>query len=351
MNTLSFLKDHPLEKSLLLGFYGGGNYGDELLMEVLAGLLQKQGIRDVQIAYQHPERYGQFHHDFGYRRVNMHDYKAMLKAILTRKHIIVGGGGLWGMDTNRNILLMSVALMAARWLFGKRVYLLGVGYYNSAPRMGRVGAWCAAKAAHVILARDNETFANFKRLQKRTHKDRDMAWYIDQLDLSPYQKEVAHIEQRLQIQGKTLFISLRRFRDAAGQSLQKAVEQCLANNPKRHIVVALMEPRHVDPEGYRLLRSWQRAYPNIQTIDFAFNPIGLFLFFRKYHDRLVFIGPQFHAILSAYLADIPYLPVAYDNKVHNLLRQIAPHQTPVTIEGLRAMDVQRFIDTTLGETA
>ncbi len=351
MNTLSFLKDQYLERSLLLGFYGGGNYGDELLMEILAGLLRQVGVQEVQIAYQHPERYGQFHHDFGYARVNMHDHRAVLRAMLRNRHIIVGGGGLWGMDTNRNILLMSISLLVARWVLRKKIYLLGVGYYHSAPRMGRIGAWCAAKAAQLILARDHETYTNFKRLQQRTYKDRDMAWYINQLDLSAYEKDMAMIEQRLQIHGKTLFISLRRFRDAAQHNLQKTVESCLSNNPQRHIIVALMEPRHVDPTGYRLLRSWQRMYPHVQIVDFSFNPIALFLFFRKYHDQLVFIGPQFHAILSAHMADIPFMPVAYDNKVHNLLRVIAPHQTPLSVETLRPLDMQRFIDATLGEVA
>jgi len=350
MNTLSFLKKTPLERSLLLGFYGGGNYGDELLMEVLAGLLRQQGVQDVQIAYQQPQHYFQFHHDFGYARINMHDYRALLRAMLRRSHLIVGGGGLWGMDINRNIVLMSVSLLVAR-LLGKRVYLLGVGYYNSTSRVGRLAAWCAAKAARVIIARDSETYTNFKRIQRHTYKDCDMAWYIDQLDLAAYEKDVARIEQRLQIRGKTMFISLRRFRDTTQQSLERTVMSCIAANPTRHIVVALMEPRHVDPEGYRLLKSWQHRYPHIQIIDFAFNPIGLFLFFRKYHDQLVFMGPQFHAILSAHLARIPYLPVAYDNKVRNLLRHIAPEQTPLAVESLRPLDIQRFIDSTMGEAA
>ena len=351
MNTLKFLDTHSLDRALLLGFYGGGNYGDELLMEVLAGLLKQRGVQGVQIAYQNPKHYDQFHHDFGYARINMHDKRALLRAIRRQKCLVVGGGGLWGMDTNANVLLLSIMLLVARFLLFKKVYLLGVGFYHSATRLGRIGAWCAAKAANVIVARDSETYQNFRRLNRHTTRDRDMAWHIDALDMSTYDKEVRLLEQRLTVKGKTLFISLRRFRDTSQQNLEKAVESCLQANPQRNIIVALMERRDIDPAGYQLLRKWQRSYPNVQITDFAFNPVALLLFFRKHRDQLVFIGPQFHGILSAHLADVPYLPLAYDNKVHNLLKQIAPEQTPYSVDGLRPLDVQRFIDSILGEAA
>lgn len=343
-SLLHFLNTHSLDNSLLIGFYGGGNYGDELLMEVLAGLLQQQGARGVSIAYQHPELYGRFHHDFGFARVNMHRKWALLRAILGKKSIVVGGGGLWGMDANANILLMSLMLLASRWLLGKKIYLLEVGYYDSAARLGRLGAWCAAKAANAILARDAESYQNFTRWQPNTQQDTDIAWYIDNLDLAAYQPDLAQLEQTLSIQGKTLFITLRRFHTQSANQLTALVQDCLADNTDKPIIIALMEPRHVDPQGYRQLRAWQRQFNNVQIIDYGCNPLAFFLLFRKYHDQLVFIGPQFHGILSAHLTGVPYLPMAYDNKVHNLLATIAPGEVPLTMQTIRASHVQSFID-------
>jgi polysaccharide pyruvyl transferase WcaK-like protein len=339
-----FLQTHSLHQSLLFGFYGGGNYGDELLMEVLAGLLKKQGTKHVSIAYQTPKLYDQFHHDFGYDRVPMHNKLALLKSILRKKTIIVGGGGLWGMDANSNIFLMSVMLFASRWLLGKKVYLLEVGFYNSAGRLGRISAWCAAKAANAILARDKETYENFVRLQPNTWLDADIAWHINKLDLASYKNDLTQLETQLQVTDKTLFITLRRFRSEQQDALRSIVEDCLATNTDKPIIVALMEPRHVDPAGYRQLRSWQRQFPNLQIIDYGCNPLALFLFFRKHRKHLLFIGPQFHGILTAHLNGMPYLPLAYDNKVHNLLRTIAPHMLPISLKKLSAFEMQRFID-------
>ncbi len=180
----------------------------------------------------------------------------------------------------------------------------------------------------------------------------DIAWSIEKLDLAPYVADVARLEERLHIgtAGKTIFITLRRFKDASQNHLANVVNDCLKQNSGKPVIVALMEPQHVDPAGYEQLQAWQKEYPNIQIIDFAFNPLALFLLFRKYHHNLLFIGPQFHAILSAHLTGVPYLPLAYDNKVHNLLRTIAPERTPITVETLRAGHLQKFIDNTYGAT-
>jgi polysaccharide pyruvyl transferase WcaK-like protein len=345
MTITEFLQRHKLNDSLLLGFYGGGNYGDELLMEVLAGLLRKQRTEHVSIAYQHPEKYAAVHHEFGYPRVNIHDKRALLQTIFRKKHIVVGGGGLWGMDANLNVLLMSIMLFGARWLLGKKVHLVAVGYYNSATPLGRLGAWLAAKAATTIIARDQETYDNFTRLSRRTTLDTDIAWYIHELDLDAYKPDAELLDERVAVQGKTLFMTLRRFRGGDQDRLAHVIEDCLESNADKQIIMALMEPRSIDPEGYALLETWQQKYPHIQILDFDFNPLALFLFFRKHNDDLVFIGPQFHAILSAHLTGVPYLPLAYDNKVHNLLHTIAPATSIVTVNSLQSADVQRFIDT------
>jgi polysaccharide pyruvyl transferase WcaK-like protein len=268
----------------------------------------------------------------------------MLKSITKSKAIIVGGGGLWGMDTNRNVVLMSIMLFIARWFLFKKVYLLGIGFYDSAPRMGRIAAWWAGKAANVIIARDIETYANFKSINKHTSRDRDIAWLASKINPADYSQDLIALDSRLHIQGKTIFITLRRFRGSQGLALQSAVEACLSNNKDKPVIVALMEPRANDPEGYAQLEAWQKQYANVQILDLDCNPMSLILLLNKHKDQLMFVGPQFHAILSAHLAGVPYMPIAYDNKVRNLLRQIAPTQKPINIESLRALDIQRFIN-------
>ena len=143
MNIEQILASGNLEKSVLIGYYGGGNYGDELLLEVLAARLRGEGVQNITITYQDLSLYKTYHRDFGYPLIQMGNKVAVLRTIVKNKTIIVGGGGLWGLDVNPNIFLLSLMLFASRWLLGKSVYLLGVGYYNSTNWYGRLSAWVA----------------------------------------------------------------------------------------------------------------------------------------------------------------------------------------------------------------
>lgn len=339
---------YNLEHSLLIGYYGGGNYGDELLLEVLANLLDAHGLRHITITYQNPETYHSFHHDFHYHRINMRDARAMFTAIRSNKNIIIGGGGLWGLDVNPNILRLGFLLLASKWLLGKRIYLLGVGYYNSTSRIGHLGAWLAGKSARHIIARDQETFENFSKVSRHVSVDRDMAWHLPSVELAHYKAEVSMLGQSIPIKQKTVFVSLRRFKGEKGAAYTERVAECIANNQDKHFIVAILEPKEIDPDNYEKLRDWQQCYDNIQIIDFSFNPLALALLFKKHHKQLAVIGPQFHLILTAHLANIPFLPIAYDNKVSQLLNQLGYTDT-IPITNIPEHTIQKFIDNYYGE--
>ena len=328
-----------LEHSLLLGYYGGGNYGDELLLEILANLLASRGIQDATITYQDPKNYTAFHHDFGYKLAHMHDKKALLGAVLKNKTIIVGGGGLWGRDFNFNMLLLSLMLFASRWLLRKKVYLLGVGYYRSTSWLGHFGAFLAGKSANATLARDQETLTNFRKVSKHTFLSRDIAWYVKDVDATAYTKDVAKLDKKLKVRGKTLFFTLRKL-----EGYYSLIGECLAQNQDKPAMAGLLVPRKVRPDGFQLLSGWQLHNKNLQIFDLESNPLGLFYFFRKHRDNLAVIGPQYHIIITAHLSGVPFMPIVYDNKVTELLRQIKDPRDPLPVQELDQKDLQEFID-------
>ncbi|HEY4161169.1 MAG TPA: polysaccharide pyruvyl transferase family protein [Candidatus Saccharimonadales bacterium] len=331
-----------LEKSVLIGYYGGGNYGDELLLEVLANRLKSEGVREATITYQDPSLYATYHHDFGYPRVRMGDKVRLLKTIFTHNNIIIGGGGLWGLDVNPNIVFLSLMLFISRRMLGKKVYLLGVGYYNSTNWYGRLSAWLAGKAATQIVARDQETFDNFRKITTQVGLDADIAWQVSKLDLQQYQDDFKQLDRSLPITSRTLFITLRRFKSSQKSRYTAAVEKYLAVG-QHPVVLAIMEPRTVDPEGYELIRGWQKKYKQVYVVDFSWNPLALFLFFKKYRGNLALIAPQFHAIITAYLNGVPFLPIAYDNKVAELLKQVGQHNV-LNPHTLTQRDIRGFVD-------
>jgi polysaccharide pyruvyl transferase WcaK-like protein len=345
MTIGNVIKTYNLEKSLLIGFYGGGNYGDELLMEILSGLLYRRGVKNVSVAYRELQTFETYHHNFGYKIFNIHHTFNFLKEIINNKNLIIGGGGLWGRDVNSNILFLSILLFLSRWLLGKKVYLLGVGYYNSTNKLGHLSAFFAAHAANLIIGRDTETVNNFSRHSTSVYLDTDIAWYIKDLDVSIYESSVKKLEQKIGLdKHKTIVITLRRFNSGVGSRFEKAIEMLLQQYTHTKIVLLLMEPQALYPQGYELIKHWAAAYPNVTAFDFSFNPLAFFLFFKRNHNRLIFIGPQYHGIISAHLNGVPFLPIAYDNKVTELLRDICPRSGLIAISRITFQDVRQFVD-------
>jgi len=337
----NFFDNHSLEHSVLIGYYGGGNYGDELLLEILANDLHGKGVQDLTIAYQNPEQYQRHHHDFGYQLLPTSNKKQLLQAIRKSHNIIVGGGGLWGLDMNLSVFLFSLLLFIAGRLLGKNVFLLGVGYYNSTSRLGRMAAWLAGKGSAYIIVRDEESLKNFQKITHGVDIDQDLAWRLPKLKLAAYKDDFTALDRQLVVAGKTLFITLRRFRPHQKNTYTRLIETYLANNREKPIIVALMEPRDVDPDSYELVRDWQRQHKNVQVIDFSYNPFALFMFFVRHHKNLAVIAPQFHTILTAHLAKVPFLPLSYDNKVADLLDQLGK-SGHVAINQLQIRHLQAF---------
>ncbi|HSW65578.1 MAG TPA: polysaccharide pyruvyl transferase family protein [Bacillota bacterium] len=356
MKLTTFLHKTNLERSLLIGYYGGGNYGDELLLEVLGNLLTRDGVKQVTIAYQEPASYPTMHHDFGYQIIDIHSKPQLFKAALKNKTILVGGGGLWGVDMNLNTFIMSIFLFACRWLLGKKVYLLGIGYYSSTTRLGRLGAWLAGKSANLILARDAETYANFGGISKHVHLDSDISWYIDGLDLRAYDHDVVQMEKKLKLGSKTLFFAPRRSQAKRQRSdfarFNDLVGECITANQDKRIVLALAESAAKAPELHEWGRELKARHKQLSLLDFAHNPLTLFLFFRKHHDQLALIAPQLHLIITAYLTDTLFVPTVYDNKVSALLTRIGvPQSSQLPLGNLTGAGLQRFIDDYYGGDA
>lgn len=317
------LREVSLDDSFILGYYGGGNFGDELLFEVLQHLFHERDYRRVSFLYQNPEHYSEFHHDLGYDAVDAADKSQMLKTVFSRRKLVIGGGGLWGLDINLNVVLMSALLFFARLLLGKEVYLLGVGYYGSTTKLGHVAAWLAGRAATQVLARDQESYERFSRINRQTYLCDDAAFYVPHLRKKMFVDDIKKLETTLgPIDQPAVLISLRRFKPHQANPYAKAVEQWLVDHPTTPVILALMEPRNADSEGYKKLQKWQSARSYARVVDFSYNPVALYYVLQRHRDQLSYIGPQFHVLLIAHLAGVRLLPLAYDNKVSQLLDKL-----------------------------
>ncbi len=353
MKLTGFLQNTDLNNSLLIGYYGGGNYGDELLLEVLSNMLAQRGVDSLTVTYQRPETYRDMHHDFGFKLIDIYNRAAVIKSALKSKNILIGGGGLWGVDMNFNTLLLSIFLFVSRWALRKKIYLLGVGYYGSTTKTGRLAAWLAGLAANVIIARDDESFANFRRISKRVYQDNDIAWNIPDLDLTLYDEETKQLQERLPVGDKTLMLALRRPQSKRQSHdfgrFNKLIDRLVKSNPGQPVILVMLESEVKDKALYEAARDWRRKHKHLRIIELPYNPLTLFSYIKQNSGRLGLIAPQLHLIMTAHLTGVPFLPITYDNKVSQLLDQIGISKNKrLPLRDVTGYELQEFADNFAG---
>lgn len=332
-----------LDDSFVVGYYGGGNFGDELLFEVLQHLLHARGYQNISFLFQRPEAYRRYHSDLGYKPVDAGKKWAIVRALFGHKRLVVGGGGLWGLDMNFNVVLMSIMLFVARFLLGKEVYMLGVGYYDSTTRFGHFAAWLAGKSANQILARDNETLRNFSRLNPQTYLTDDIAFNLPNIKADVPKELAAFEESTCSVDAPTVMISLRRFKPHQAVTYAETIGRWLNGHPETRVILTIMEPREIDQKSFMQLKQWQRDRGNAVVIDSDYNPLVLYRFFEKYRDKLTYIGPQFHVQLVAHLSGVRFIPFVYDNKVAQLHKKLG-YKNSIPIDKLSTRRIEQFLN-------
>jgi polysaccharide pyruvyl transferase WcaK-like protein len=342
MNLETVFKKENLNKSLIIGWYGGGNFGDELLLAILLNLLKLNDFKDLNYVYLDDKVRDLLSQNYDYAKPVVGKAE-LIRTILKSRNIIIGGGGHWGQDMNKNVLIMTLILFLSHYILRKNVYLLGVGFYNSTNKLGRLSAWFAAKSAKYILARDKESCENFRKYSDSTYLDKDIAFSLPSLfDSLPKSNSEEILSDIKFSNGKSILISLRHMRGDRGNAYVKAVEEFIASNPKVNFILMILEPRDKDTNNYNLVVDISKKYSNVSVTDFNFNPLTFVLYLKKDSEKILMIAPQYHAQLIAHLVGIKHFPIVYDNKVKELLTEFEMYDT-VAIEDVKTEHFQDFL--------
>ena len=123
---------------LLLGYYGFGNLGDELLAEAAVALLCEAGVKRERIAILSASP-ADSEKKLGVRAFDRWKVSAVVKACAKSRTLLLGGGGLFQDSTSLRSCLYYCAVMLAARACGLKIWAEGqsVGPLNS-------------KAAHIV---------------------------------------------------------------------------------------------------------------------------------------------------------------------------------------------------------
>ena len=154
---------------MVIGYYGYGNMGDEMLFEVVTDTLRDLGFEVVALYPRSGERPG-------VRFVKRYDPFAILRELFKSKALVFGGGGIFQDETSFRSMLYYTIVAKLAHLMGKRVILLGSGAGPLRRRMSRIlFRWVVKSGKTVVFPRDPITERYVRILGKKTYTGTDLA--------------------------------------------------------------------------------------------------------------------------------------------------------------------------------
>lgn len=114
-------------KAALLGYYGFGNLGDELLLESCIGILEKQGISREQIIVlsNSPNETSE---SFHVASINRWKIREVIHAFRNSDALVLGGGGLFQDSTSVKSCVWYWGIVRLARLFGCKVIAIGQSF-------------------------------------------------------------------------------------------------------------------------------------------------------------------------------------------------------------------------------
>jgi polysaccharide pyruvyl transferase CsaB len=144
-------------RAALLGYYGFGNLGDELLLESCIGILEKQGIsreKIIVLSNSPNETSESFHVD----SINRWKIREVIHAFRNSDALMLGGGGLFQDSTSVKSCVWYWGIVRLARLFGCKVIALGQSFGPLKSKLSLMLTRNALNSCSVIHVRDEPSY-------------------------------------------------------------------------------------------------------------------------------------------------------------------------------------------------
>jgi polysaccharide pyruvyl transferase CsaB len=155
----------PKQRALLMGYYGVGNLGDEMMLVCLKQWLERQGF-DLTVLSEKPARVVQTHGlpavenspllgEWAWRSGWLKGGALrVVRALASSDVLIVGGGDLIRDDLGWRTFFFTMEKIVAAILMGKKVFLVNMGIGQLSTRYGRALLKWTLRRCQRIIVRD-----------------------------------------------------------------------------------------------------------------------------------------------------------------------------------------------------
>ena len=143
-------------KVAILGYYGFGNLGDELLLSACIDMLTRcgLGLESIAVLSNSPDETSQH---FGVKAVNRWRFREVVSVLRESESLLLGGGGLFQDTTSVKSCVWYWGIVRLARLLGCRVWAIGQSVGPLKSRVSRVITGNALRACEVLHVRDDRS--------------------------------------------------------------------------------------------------------------------------------------------------------------------------------------------------
>jgi polysaccharide pyruvyl transferase WcaK-like protein len=330
-------KNHGSKKlrGVIFGNFGSMNVGDEAL---LAGQLEElhRLHSEVVVVGRYATEIQKTH---AVPAVSFYSLFAILTTLWKSDFALIGGGGLIcrisGIKDFIFQLYMLFVFFFLPWILGKRMYVVGLGFYENAhPLIVRLTLFFLRKT-DVLTVRD---FHSYKFLQKlktdvQFYKDNSFLMKVDSPTLirkdAFFKKHYA--KKKIQIGLSLVQPFEKKDEERLIRELTSFVEMNYQNSDFWFYATDYYPGKGTDWEFgkkiYSLLRKRFGAELRFHFVPTSWGPKKVFGSFQLMN---FFVGMRLHSSIFCYRLQVPFVGVSYDQKCSSFLESIGKKDIPVS---------------------
>lgn len=281
-----------MKNILFFGYYGEGNFGDELILENLKNYLSTKFNLGVLTSNK----------DFYEDLITFHKFKPseVIKGIKWADIIIGGGGGIYQDKTSFRSLLYYLTILWYSFLRRKKIYLLGQSFIPFKYPISKYLVKISLLTCEKIYLRDKFSFSYLNSIgipKERLHIIPDIA-YLKEFESTNIDKNYVGIN----------------FRPWKGINIS-SLENILENLKKSENLIFFSFQDSLDLKLFDGLS--KEVKNNIEIVSYYNKD-----FISKFCSCKYFIGMRLHSLILASIFYIPFLGISYDDKIEAYLEDL-----------------------------
>jgi polysaccharide pyruvyl transferase CsaB len=324
-------------KALLMGYYGAGNLGDEMMLVCLRQWLEAQEV-SVTVLSEHPRRVEADHRlpavqnwpllgEWSWRAACLKGGALrVLRAIGRHDALIVGGGDLVRDDLGWRGFFFPMEKVVAALLMRKKVYFVNVGIGRPRTRYGRRLLRWALPRAEQIIVRDQRSIAVCRECgaENRATFASDIV-----VSLKNFLKRHAGAETgaaAAAVARPYVIVSLREAADAFGQftlgddrirTIAAALDGIVARDDCDLVFVPFQSEEIDDGRVHQRVIANMRHHARTVNRPWTADIVGTC---RLFADARSVVAMRLHAAVLAVGFDRPCVVLPYDHKLREFAR-------------------------------